>query len=209
MTAEMSSQQVEICAALLQRRCVFTSATQVAEQSECDPLQEAGMLVHSFTIGAHFLHWTPSRSSALQWPTNGTVFGMPLFLCIGLVRNKLMRAAGIAFGANTVESTIVALIIALCFHVRPNACAAVPDDTVDSASAMFKSLLSESRKKSPPCRPYPYLLQRFVPTTTHRHVVPTLQQSLDGVALGATFAKAGYSNVKYFWFAAAFVLVRV
>ena len=36
---------------------------------------------------------------------------------------------------------------------------------------------------------------------------PTLQQALDGVALGATFAKAAYSTRKYFWFAAAFVLV--
>lgn len=35
----------------------------------------------------------------------------------------------------------------------------------------------------------------------------TLQQALDGVALGATFAKAAYSTRKYFWFAAAFVLV--
>jgi len=35
-----------------------------------------------------------------------------------------------------------------------------------------------------------------------------LQQGLDGVALGATFAKAMYSTRKYFWFAAAFVLVR-
>ena len=33
-------------------------------------------------------------------------------------------------------------------------------------------------------------------------------QGLDGVALGATFAAAGYSMRKYFWFALAFVLVR-
>lgn len=84
----------------------------ISLRAPLDSPQEAGMLVHSFTIGAQI-----PLVVGLPLSTSSSTSTQAAKMMSHCADSCLLCAAGIAFGANTNQNTIVALIIALCFHV--------------------------------------------------------------------------------------------